>query len=335
VSPATAPSDWILAIDGGQSSTACVLGRLDGTLLSCGLAGPAAVPNPAASRPLLQDALAASIGQALAAVSPAPDGFAAAYLGLTGQLDNAEPILAGLIQAQRIRVESDAVAALASGTYGGPGATVMAGTGSVAFAQNERGETCVRGGWGYLLGDEGSGFWIGLQAIRLAIRAQENGGTPTPLVQQVQAALRVDDLRDILPRFYSDDQSRPQVARLAPLVLSAAAEQDQQAAAIVDQAASELAALAQTICSAAQFCAPAERIIVPAGGILKPSTPVYARFTHCLRDRLPEFRVVAPRFPPVVGGFILGLKLAGAPITPRVIERISASLAALPADRLK
>lgn len=329
------PAELILAIDGGQSSTACLLGRSDGTLLSCGIGGPSAVPSGEASDALMQAALTTSVNQALGAVSPRPGGVAAAYLGLTGGMDSALRFLPELIQADRTLAESDAVAALASGMFGGPGAAVIAGTGCVAFAQNGRGERFIRGGWGYLLGDEGSGFWIGLEAIRIAIRSQDGYRPRAPLVDQVMKELQVDDMRAVQVRIYNDELSRPEIARLAPLIMRAAEAGDELAGMIIDEAAFELFSLAKAICTAAQLSEPRERAIVPAGGVLKPTTPVFARFTRLVHERLPDFQVVSPRFPAVVGAFILGLKLAGIPITPFVVDRIEATIALLPAHCVK
>ncbi len=327
--------DFILAIDGGQSSTACMVGLTDGTLLSSGHGGPAAVPGAAQSVNLMRAALTACVNEALDGITPRPHSVRATYLGLTGGTQAALDILPTLIQTQMILAEGDAAASLACGTYGGPGMAIISGTGCVAYAKNSHGEETVRGGWGYLLGDEGSGFWIGLQAVRAAVRAEDGRGPRTPFTGQVMRQLLVADMREAQHQIYNEQITRPDVARLTLLVMDAAEEGDEIAGSILDQASRELYSLVEATSRAAGLVEDAERVIVASGGVLRPNRPVFRLLAAQVGHGLPTFRLISPRVPPVAGAFILGMMLAGAAVDSSAIHRIEETLAGLPQQQLK
>jgi N-acetylglucosamine kinase-like BadF-type ATPase len=326
---------YVLAVDAGQSSTSCLVGLKDGTLLASGLGGAAAVPNAASTELLMRAALTASVNQALEALSPRPAHLEAAYLSTTGGIGVALEFLPTLVGVERIQAESDSVAALASGAFGGPGLALISGTGCVTFSQNAAGKQLTCGGWGYLLGDEGSGFWIGLQAVKAAIRAQEGRGPATRFTQRVMECLGVPEMREAQARIYNELILRPQIARLAPLVMEMAGAGDPVADNIVTQAAAELFMLVQAASRQAGFTRPDEKIIVVTGGVMHAGTPVCRKFVEMAAAELPDYRVVSPRFPPVIGAFILGLQLAGILITEKVLARIEETSSTLPAGHLK
>jgi glucosamine kinase len=326
---------YILAIDGGQSSTSCLIGRSDGVLLASGWGGPAAVPSAALSEGLMKTALTACVSEALDSSVLRPEKFAAAYLSLTGGSDTALRVLPGLVCIDRIEAASDSEAALASGTFGEPGLALISGTGCIAYALNRRGEKYIGGGWGYLLGDEGSGFWIGLQAVRSALRAQDGRIPCSEFTRQVMQQLGVDDMREAQARIYNDMILRPEIARLTPLVMEWASKGEPVAVEIIDQAAAELAGLVKATSLKAGFTTPEERVVVAAGGVLRSGSPVFLKLEELLLRELPEYRFISPRFPPVVGAFILGLQLAKVEITADVLNRIEQTSSHLPTAHLK
>ena len=328
-------SDYILAVDAGQSSTSCLIGRTDGTLISSGHGGAAAVPNADRTEPMMRAALTASVNEALDAISPRPIKLCAAYLSLTGGTGVALEFLPTLIPVERIKAETDSAAALASGTFGGSGVALISGTGCVTFAQNTEGQQIICGGWGYLLGDEGSGFWIGLQAVKVAIRVQDGREPKSRLTDLVMERLGVSDMRAAQAGIYNDLIQRPQIAQLARVVMEQSQEGDPTANAIITQAAAELLSLVKATCQQAGLSQPEEKVIVVTGGVMHPDTPVYRTFVQLAASQLPTYQVITPTFPPVVGAFILGLQLAGVVLTQDILARIAATLGQLPAGHLK
>lgn len=321
---------YILGLDGGQSSTICVLGLRDGTLLSVGRGGPANHIHQPGGAERLRLALTAAVGGCLAPVQPPVRRLAAAYLALTGGTPLAREMLPEIVPADRLVAEGDTAAALAGGTCGGPGIVLIAGTGAVTMLEIADGTRLFRGGWGYLLGDEGSGYWIGMQALRAAAAAEDGRGPTTPLYERILRHFAAENIREVAMRVYADQIGRPSVARLAPLVLACADADDAVAAEIVTRAADELAGLVQATCALAAAAQAGEQAIIATGGVLRPGNALWRRLADRIANSLPEYRLLPPRFPPVIGAFLLGLRLAGVELDGAVLSRVETSLAALP-----
>lgn len=142
---------------------------------------------------------------------------------------------------RRIRVMSDAEAALAGAFTGGPGVVVIAGTGSVAIGKGKDGKLLRAGGFGYLFGDKGSGFWIAREAISAALEAIEGLGDETGLVSLVEG-----EPRDFVLGLMGEDTAR-RVASLAPRVLDLAEEGDGVALGIAGDGLRHLVGLARSL----------------------------------------------------------------------------------------
>src|SRR5262249_6516648 len=132
-------------------------------------------------------------------------------------------------------------------TNGAPGIVVIAGTGSIAYGANARGETARAGGWGYIFGDEGGAFDIVRQALRAIVREYEGWGGRTALTPALLEAGAASDANELLHAFYTTEWPRQRVAALAPIVNRIAGEGDPIAAGIFENAARELAMLAAAV----------------------------------------------------------------------------------------
>jgi N-acetylglucosamine kinase-like BadF-type ATPase len=321
---------YVLAVDGGQSTTSAVLGMLDGTVLGVGGAGPCNHVHQPGGPERMRQALSDSIGEALNAVRPRPSHVDAIYLALTGGSLLAREIVPTIIPSLRLVADADPPAALAGGTFGGPGIGLIAGTGTVAIAQNAAGERAYRGGWGYLIGDEGGGYWIGMRAVQAVALAQDRRAPQTVLRERVLGFYGEADLRTIAQRIYGGEIGRPQLAALAPVVLDAAEEGDAMARSIIELAAEELTSLVESASSAVRLAEERERVIVATGGVLRPENSLWLALEARLQRRLPEFLLIAPRFPPVIGAFLLALRLAGIALDDPVLDQVERSTDGMP-----
>jgi N-acetylglucosamine kinase-like BadF-type ATPase len=145
--------------------------------------------------------------------------------------------------AERVVTTHDALAVLTAGTAAGSGIALISGTGSFAFGRDETGRTARAGGWGPLLGDEGSGEAIARAALHAVTRAHDGTGPATLLTDTILPALNaatVFDVRDALSR---DSAGMRPLSALAPFVIAAAESGDGVALQIVESAARELAQL--------------------------------------------------------------------------------------------
>lgn len=204
----------------------------------------------------------------------------------------------------------DAVVALSSdfeialvGAHGRRyGLLILAGTGSAVFGVNAAGASVQVGGWGYLLGDEGSGFWIGMEALRmLTYTADGRSGAASEswLPQRLMEMLKFRTPRDVIKWLYAQPASRvTEVARLAEIVLAEAANGDAGARQIVEGAAAHLAGMARAVLRRSNEIA---LPIAFAGGLLEQDNLLRRH----LCDQLGLSEAPVRRYPPVVGAALL------------------------------
>jgi len=238
-----------LGVDGGQSGTTALIGDETGRVLGTGEAGPCNHAAAGEGRAKVERAVTGSVTAACAqaGLDPAAVTFEAACFGMSGGPEDKEEILAGILRARRLIVTNDAVIALAGATESGQGIITIAGTGSIAFGRNAEGRCARAGGWGYIFGDEGSGFDIARQATRAVLRAEEGWGPPTRLREILLEATGTSSANELLHLFYTDEWPRSRVARLARLVDAAAADSEPVALEIIHGAAQQLALLAAAV----------------------------------------------------------------------------------------
>jgi N-acetylglucosamine kinase-like BadF-type ATPase len=180
----------------------------------------------------------------------------------------------------------------------GDGIAVVAGTGSNCVGRHVGRERAV-GGWGYLLGDEGSGYWIVKQAVREILRRHDDETPPGPLTRDLLDAVGCPDQRTLLQRFYDDPRPDTWAAHV-PTVLST---KDPFSAEILDRAAQALAGLAAS-CSR-RLNAPSDLPVVLAGGLLTGHLALADRTGDHTRRLLPCAPVQTLNQPPVAGAVAL------------------------------
>ncbi|MFG1923151.1 N-acetylglucosamine kinase [Cryptosporangium sp. NPDC048952] len=258
----------VVGVDAGGTSSQAVLATVDGVILGRGRAGP--------GNPLTAGAGAAAAQVALAvrdALGEHPGALVgAATLGIAGPA-TVRPFgsaLAALGVAGRVAVVGDVVTAFAAGSPAPSGSVLVAGTGAIAAAV--RADTVVRtvDGLGWLLGDEGSGRWLGLQAVRVAVRHWS-----TPFAAEVAARAGVATSDELVR--WAQALPLSEITDLAPLVCAAARASDRFAASIVREAVAHLVRTLDDL--------PAEGPVVLAGGLLVGDTPVREGVLDALHRR--------------------------------------------------
>lgn len=234
-------SEYFLGVDGGQSGTTAVIGDREGRIIGWASAGPCNhVAGDEAKTKFLR-VMRECISQAADRAGAADDSFKSVCFGMSGGPEDKAALIRELLEAEHCIVTHDAAIALAGATSGGPGIVAIAGTGSMIYGQNERGETARAGGWGYLFGDEGGAFDIARQALRAVLREHEGWGAKTILSPALIEAVSARDANDLLHRLYTPEWPRQRVAGLAELVDRIAEEGDPIARSILQNAARELA----------------------------------------------------------------------------------------------
>ena len=223
--------------------------------------------------------------------------------------------------AKEVLAEHDASIALAGALGGNPGIIIIAGTGSIAFGRNADGKTARAGGWGYLLGDEGSGFYIGQKALIAALKEYDGRGEKTKLTDMIMNEYVVSNIEGIIEKVYSDKLKSKGIAKIAPLVFKAAKDGDKVAEGIVEEAGRELGTLATAVMRALNLTENVEIALV--GSIFKQKELLLGS----LRNAIPAKANVAfcdPRFPPVIGATLLALRKIGVKIDEIFLSKLEA-----------
>lgn len=225
-----------LGIDGGGTKTAVTIITDTRAVVGEGTGGPGNIAVTA--EPVLRRSVLEGVSQAcaIAGLEIADTHFAGVCAAMAGYSDEERrqrffELLKGLVKADRYRIEPDYVAAYWGATLGEPGIVVIAGTGAVAYGRNAEGESYREDGLGYLLGDRGSGFNLGLHALRYTLDRMKEGNVDR-LAAAVLEFTGAQSQSGIVRWLYGDFVPA-KVAELAPVVGALADEGDRAARDLV------------------------------------------------------------------------------------------------------
>ncbi len=282
----TAQPRYFAGVDAGGSKTRAVVVDERGREVGRGLAGSANYHT------IGIDQAAAHVREALEAAMQSAKGslpLASLWIGIAG-VDRADDRDLWLPQLQSlaatVRLTNDAELIL-SALPGGVGVGLIAGTGSIAFGRDSSGGMVRAGGWGYLMGDEGSGYDIARQALRAAARAADGRGPETALLGAMVSHWGVQRPYGLIGSVYAT-QDVATLARLASITLATARAGDPEAQRIVSQAADELAQAALTVAAKLQLAD--EPLALALGGGLLVND---AEYRSAVESRIRAVRAVA------------------------------------------
>jgi N-acetylglucosamine kinase-like BadF-type ATPase len=216
------------------------------------------------------------------------------------------------------------VCAWAGSLGGADGINVIAGTGSMTYGRRH-GRGLRVGGWGELFGDEGSGYWIGIRGLRTFTQMSDGRLPDGPLRTVLRRELGLKEDEDLLSLVLGEWRgARARIAALSPFVCTAAELGDERAAAILQDAGDELAALGAATAQRLGYGAVEPTPVSYSGGIFAVGS-VLQRFVERLRDRPGAFEVRPPLYSPVVGAALYAAELAGVPLDAAARERLPAA----------
>lgn len=299
---------WIAGLDGGGTRSTLLVVAPDGRVWRRE-GGPPGLVDPRDPEASVAP-LAAWIYQELRTLG-APVPLTALCAGLAGvgheaERARAEAALAAAGLAARVRVVTDGAIALEAAHGGAPGVLVIAGTGSVAYARDAEGRVARCGGWGFLVGDEGSAYWVVREAWRAALHAHDGRGPATRLGEALLGAAGLSELAAV-PAWIGRASKRD-VAALAPVVVRVAVEGDAVAGALLDAAAAALAAHVRAL--GQRLAWPEEPVPVALVGGFGTQPPVRERLARCVAAlREPSFVLVDPRAEPAAGAVAYAKRL--------------------------
>lgn len=334
-------SEIFLGVDGGQSHTEAVIADENGNILGRGFGGASNHAEYPGGRERLRNAILGSVGGAIrdAEMRRRRDAetnhgnrsnldvvskcyFASAHFGMTGGADYKEEIIGEIVKAKHFVVRHDAPTALFGATAGKPGVVVIAGTGSVVYGENEAGETAKIGGLGYLFSDEGSGFWLALQIVRLAIKEQDGLIEPAGLERLVLNFFGREKIRELTNDFYNGKMTRDELASFAQAAHKAA-----EAGNVVIQNQIKFGSnvLIKSVYGAARRLKFQDNFpVVGVGGMFRaPLMKKY--FAEQLQAEIPAAVFAEPRFNPAIGALLLAFRQAEIFITEDLLTNLEKS----------
>ena len=314
-----------LGIDGGQSHTEAIIADENGFVLGRGTGGASNHAEIPGGRERLQNAVKDSIGAALengdlpeltAAI------FASAHCGMTGGAIYKEEIISAIIRAEKLTVGHDAPTALFGATAGKPGIAVIAGTGSVVFGVNEKQESARAGGLGYLFSDEGSGFWLATQMIRLAVKEHDDLIEKRGILELTLEFFGRGEIREITDDFYNGKISRDQIAALAERAHFAAAEGNQAIREQIYNGVEVLTASVKSVAKKLNF--PMDFPVAGIGGMFRAAL-MNEFFKSSLAEKVSLARFVKPRFGPAIGALLLSYRQTEFKISEELLSNLESS----------
>ena len=303
---------FVIGVDGGGSKTAVVLLNQDRQVLGRGLSGSSNHHNVGLVQTKAN--LLSGMRQAVAQASLPLANITAATWALAGVDRPAERKLLGQIAAELlpgtpVRVENDAVAALVGGLGHHNGIALIAGTGMIAYGENERGERARGGGWGPFF-DHGSGYDLVQSTLRLiAPQVDREQNSSAALMQALVTAVGLSQMTDFLGWVYAAEREVADIAALAPIVLAAAEKGDLAALIAVNQGAEWLATAVETVAHKLQHTEPFQLVL--GGSILGKSTFYRELAVQAIQTRLPQAQPILPKADAAVGAGLMALEALG------------------------
>ncbi|MFJ5771863.1 N-acetylglucosamine kinase [Psychrobacillus sp. NPDC093180] len=302
---------YLLGIDGGGTKTEGVVADAYGNVFVRVVTGPS---NPTS---MSKEEFERTISELLQQIqSKNPDIFnqiEVCFAGMAGvgekgsQRYTKELLKKYLPSRTNIFVDNDAVNALYSGTLGEAGIVQIAGTGAITFGINKNKKVSRVGGWGYLFDDEGSGFYLGNEALKAVFKEHDGRGPSTTLKKQILSYFQLESVPEIIEKVYGREHPKSVIAPISRFVVEEAINQDVVALEIIDEACEKMFHSIKT-CHQVLFQNEEPTIIVLSGGVFTDSKLFIQRFQKlAMSSTLPNLMFRKNIIPPVGGAIVAGL----------------------------
>jgi N-acetylglucosamine kinase-like BadF-type ATPase len=291
-----------LGIDGGGTKTVCVVGDETRVLARATNRGSNVVRSGELAA---RESLLSAIREACASAQVKASDVRRVCVGGSGA---ARPEVAefvrrvvGEVVSCEVMVVGDTETTLYAAFEDGPGVIAIAGTGSIAYGRNTRGETLRAGGWGFAISDEGSGQWIGRTAVTQTLRARDEGKS-SGLLEEIFQAWKVEGVEELVR--VANGTPPPNFSDLFPVVLRLGEAHDEVALRVLKAAGVELAEMVRIVI-ARLFSEEESVVVAMSGGVFRESFMVRDVFGTRIRQLRPQVVIQDDMVEPVVGALAL------------------------------
>ena len=308
--------ELLCGIDGGGTTTKVIVCNLEGQMLHSFETGT--INHYGAGIPKVKKNFASIASTLNAKFACLPGCIFTGNSALDGLAEDVlvQEVTGGLFHPSKVVFHSDVYIALLSFTMGNPGAVLISGTGSMACGIDAEGIYHTAGGWGQVLGDEGSAYHLALSGIKAALCAYDGLSEPTLLGNRVMQFFELKKMSDIIDKIYNPPVEKSVIAAFAPEVDSAADDGDSIALGLIESEAIWLYKLAHAITSKCKT-----RNLGYYGGVLTHNNRIRSKLSALLSKQ--DIRLQVPRFKPEIGALIGAFRESGNKLTDSVIDNFS------------
>ena len=293
------PKKLLIGIDGGGTHSTAVAAYPDGRIAAVTEGGGLNFYNSGVET--VRERLEAMIDDLVRQTGCEVEEVCVGMSALDAPADDATTALfTGMMTADQLDLQSDAYIALMGFTQGKPGVIVICGTGSMLLMLDDQGRQTPAGGWGYLLGDAGSGYTLAREGLLAVIDASEGLAPATPLTEDALAFFGAATPRGLIDRIYAPETTTAGIAGFARHVLTRAQEGEPIALGILQRNMERLARSAAQLITAA----PEAARVGLYGGIFQHSQLANELFTGALERFFPGCAVCKLAYPPELGALI-------------------------------
>ena len=304
---------YVIGLDGGGTSTKGVLLDEKGQVCADSI-GPSSNIQAIGDQELTK-AFEQVILDLIAKAGIEKNKVSYLYAGLAGagrpaDRERISACLSSLDLVKDFTIDTDAMAALAGAFNGKAGIILISGTGAICFGKDENDNVVRCGGWGFLLGDEGSGFYFGQQAIIAALKDLDGRGEKTILGDKIKEFFGLEKIELIISPIYSNEIDRTKIASLAPIVFEEAAKNDKVAAEIVETAGKELGKVVAGVSKNLGMTGKSVSVAL-IGSVFNQRDTLIPLMSVEATKVVSQVTFIDPQNEPAVGAAILGLKKIG------------------------
>jgi len=288
---------YTIGIDGGGTKTRAVLIDAQGNERASALSGPSNFHVVGTER--AEASLQTAIRDVLDAAGLVATDISALGLGLAGAArpqdkETVRAMVSRIAHFDPVFITHDAETALVGATGRRYGVVLIAGTGAIAYGINARGESRRADGWGHLLGDEGSAYWIGREGLRAVVRAHDGRGPSTDLTERLLFHQSLPEPSKLIRHVYGGSFGTTEMAALAPVVERAALDDDGVAQDILQRAGRHLGKTLSTVISGLNMNSQAFDVAL-MGGVLNAKGIVHTAVVASLTQAAPHAHAIDPR----------------------------------------
>lgn len=286
---------YVIGIDGGGTKTHMKIADLNGNIIAEGVKGPSNINS--SSEKEVKKVFKELICEGIKSIEEKLDECSAICIGIAGaDRDEDKVIIENMIRDAvgykgKIIVVNDAEVALAGGIEKRYGIIVISGTGSICYGRTEEGKSCRSGGWGHIIGDEGSGYDIGINAIKAALKSYDGRGEKTILEGSVLEYLGLKCHEDLINYIYRSGAGKKEIARLTRVVNDAYKKGDAVSEKILECAAEELFLSVKAVIDKLGIC-DRNVALVATGGAINNIEYLYDQFKNKINKFYPNVNIV-------------------------------------------